>query len=199
MISNIAKGFIEKCVQKSVEVMSSSFTTVNSDRICNEHFGIPLLDRRQTLREITERVRCARVWCQRHWDVLVGSTIRLRRKFQLYAIFVRPILLYGCEVWKLDRRSSKKLLQFECSILCEIYKSVLPRRHPRRLRPNAKEVYSIFCDNNIIEHIYRTTISWNTLLYTEERALNQRKDRTAKRVHWWDDHRRRTGEEMPSG
>ena len=141
--------------------------------------GILQLTRKKLLLEIIERVRCARLWCQRFWRVLCNPDLRCRSKFQLYKFFVRPILTYGCELWDLDKYASNRLQRFEIALLLEIYKSKYPQRHPHRLKPNIRTVYSKFRTCNVVDHIKNERLCWSLLLKKEEAALR----RTHRRLH----------------
>lgn len=157
------------------------------NKTVTEHkLGIPQLSAKEMVLEIAERIRCARLWCQRHWELLCDPDLHCQAKFQLYKFFVRSILTYGCEVWTLDDRSSKKLLRFECATLLEIYKSKYPHRHPKRLRPSMRAVYKRYRDTDVVDHVRNERLNWKKLLRIEERALGKRSKRSHKRVHWWD-------------
>lgn len=157
------------------------------NKTLTEHkLGIPELSEEEMVLEIAERIKCARLWCQRYWQLLCDPDLHCQAKFQLYKFFVRPILTYGCEVWTLDDRSSKKLLRFECATLLEIYKSKYPHRHPKRLRPNMRAVYKRYRDTDIVDHVRNERMNWKKLLRIEERALGRRSKKSNKRVHWWD-------------
>lgn len=153
----------------------------------DNRLGIPQLPRKRMNLEIIKRLRCAKLWCQRYWEVLCNPDLRCRSKFQLYKFFVRPILTYGCELWKLDKHNSNKLQRFEISLLIEIYKSKYPQRHPNRLKPNIRTVYTKFGTSNIVDHIHNERLSWSTLLKKEEVALRRRSRRSC--VHFWDNPR----------
>lgn len=135
--------------------------------------------------ETTNRIRCARMWCQRHWHLLRDPSLKRSAKFQFYKTFVRPILTYGCEVWTLDNRTKTRLQRFESSILFEIYKSKYPPRHPKRLRPNPFRVFAIFRDKGIVEHVTNDRATWDTLLCIEESVLNGRRA-DQKCISWKD-------------
>ncbi|KAJ8723304.1 hypothetical protein PYW08_003216 [Mythimna loreyi] len=147
--------------------------------------GIPQLSRKRLILEITERLRCAKLWCLRFWSVLCNPDLRCRSKFQLYKFFVRPILTYGCELWDLDKCNSHKLQRFEISLLVEIYKSKYPQRHPNRLKPNIRTVYTKFGTSNVVDHIKNERLCWSKLLKEEELALRRRRRRRPC-VHFWD-------------
>lgn len=148
--------------------------------------GIPQLSREQMVLEITERLRCARLWCQRYWKLLCNPDLRCRAKFQLYKFFVRPILTYGCELWDLDELNARKLQRFECGLLVEIYKSKYPQRHPHRLKPNVRAIYNRYRTSDVVEHVNSERLRWATLLRDEEIALRRPRRRPQHLVHWWD-------------
>ncbi|CAG9562522.1 unnamed protein product [Danaus chrysippus] len=140
----------------------------------------------QTTEEVSERVRCARLWCYRHWSILCDPKLQRKVKFQIYKQFVRPIVTYGCETWCLDERSCKKLLRFECSVLLQVYKSKYPHRHPKRLRPKIKDVYCRYRDTHVVDHVRRQRLDWNQLLQCEENAWKRVQTKTGQQIHWWD-------------
>lgn len=148
-----------------------------------KQFGIPCLNSRKTALEVTERIMCARLWCSRHWSVLCDPELHSRAKFQLYKMFVKPILSYGCEVWNLDSRCMKKLIRFESSTLLEIYKSKYPRRHQKRLHASIYDVYGRYRDVNILDHVCNERLSWHHLLKLEERALKRMRRRETQ-IKW---------------
>lgn len=146
--------------------------------------GIPQLTREQMGPEIRERIRCARLWCQRYMKLLCNPHLTSRAKFNLYKIFVRPILTYGCELWSLSEYQCKKILRFESGILVAIYKSKYPPRHPKRLRPDLSAVYRRYRERDVVNYVNCERLSWTELLEHEERAL--RDERCSQAVHWWD-------------
>lgn len=155
--------------------------THNEKRILQK-IGIFQLNGTQMLLETSKRVKCARLWCRSHWSLLCNPKLHCKTKFLMYKLFVRPILIYGCEVWNLNKRCCEKLLRFEYSILLEIFKSMYPRKHPERLRPTFESVYYRFQDSNIIEHVKNQRLRWNYLLQCEKRAVRHRN----LRIQWWD-------------
>lgn len=154
----------------------------------SNRLGIPQLSRKHLVLEVTERLRCAKQWCLRFWRVLCHPDLRCRSKFQLYKFFVRPILTYGCELWDLDKCNSIKLQRFEIGLLLEIYKSKYPQRHPNRVKPNIRTVYSKFGTSNVVEYVKNERLRWSMLLKKEEIALRRRRSRRP-RVRFWDNPR----------
>lgn len=148
-------------------------------------FGIPSLNQSKMGPTIRARLKCARQWCFRFWQVLVNPGLNSKAKFQLYKLFVRPILTFGCEVWNLDQRSSKKLLEFEGAILTEIYKSKYSKRDPRRLKPNLDAVYARYRNQNVLSHIKNERLSWADLLNAECVAVRG-PDPAKKHICWAD-------------
>lgn len=145
--------------------------------------GIPRLNASQMTQEVACRIRCARLWCQRHWHVLTDSNLNNKGKFQLYMLLVRPILAYGCEVWPYGGCALKKLLQFEAAILIEIYKSKYHSKDPKRLKVKKVMVYSLYKYSDIATHIENERLRWNELLPYEETALRG-PDPNKKRVRF---------------
>lgn len=133
--------------------------------------GIPCLTAAQMNQELACRIRCARLWCQRHWHVLTASNLDTQGKFQLYVLLVRPILAYGCEVWPYGGCALKRLTQFEAAILIEIYKSKYHSKDPKRLKVKKQTVYSRYKYSDIVTYIENERLRWNELLPYEETAL----------------------------
>lgn len=145
-----------------------------------------LLNAKEMALELAERLRRARQWYQRYWKVLCHPDLHYRTKFQLYRFFVRPILTYGCELWTLNNQTAKRLRRFEYSVLLEIYKSMYPHRHPKRLRPNLISVFGRYQDVDVVEYVKNERLTWSVLLENEQRALRNNSLKRTKRVHWWD-------------
>lgn len=137
--------------------------------------------------EITERLRCAKLWRDRFRKILCNRRLSWRAKFQLYKLFVRPILTYGCEVWNLDNCNSRKLLQFEIRLLCKIYKSNFSRSDPNRVRLSIRTVYNVYQTSDVLEHVKNERLRWDALLKNEERALSRRCRRSRRSVRFWND------------
>lgn len=133
--------------------------------------GIPRLTAAQMTQEVACRIRCARLWCQRHWHVLTDSNLNTAGKFQLYMLLVRPILAYGCEVWPYGVRALKRFSQFEAAILIEIYKSKYHYKDPKRLKVKEVKVYSRYKYSDIATYLENERLRWNELLPYEETAL----------------------------
>lgn len=133
--------------------------------------GIPRLTITQMNREVSCRIKCARLWCQRHWHVLTDSNLSSRGKFELYVLLVRPILVYGCEVWPYGGCALRRLSQFEAAMLTEIYKSKFDLKDPKRLKVNKIKVYSRYRYSDIATYIEIERLRWNELLPYEETAL----------------------------
>lgn len=144
---------------------------MNNEARALARLGIPRINDSQMTQEVACRIRCARLWCQRHWHVLTDSNLNSLGKFQLYVLLVRPILAYGCEVWPYGGYALKRLLQFEAAILTEIYKSKYQSKDPKRLKVNKIMVYSRYKYSDIATYIENERLRWNELLPYEETAL----------------------------
>ncbi|GBP70384.1 hypothetical protein EVAR_45651_1 [Eumeta japonica] len=124
-----------------------------------------------TAHEISRRIRSARRLCYRYRSLFRSQTLDRRLKFTVYKFFVRPLLTYGCEVWRLTRRAARRLWRFEIGVLVEIYKSKYPRRHPKRLRPDLRMVYASYDETDVVRHAQSERLRWGTLLRQEKNAI----------------------------
>lgn len=162
--------------------MTKQVNQENNNSQILQQLGYNYLNGRNMHQEVKERIRCAQLWCHRHKQLLVSPYIPRRIKFQLYKFFVRPILTYGCEFWRLDSRSIKNLLNVEFGILQDIYKSKYPLRHPKRIKPKIQTIFDHFRECNIIQHIRLERLMWDKLIKGEENFLRQKE----KQIRWWD-------------
>ena len=75
-------------------------------------------------KDITNRLQKARGVFQRHGKVWANRGIGKRTKIRLFKTLVRPVLLYGCETWKITKTCTKaderKLNCFQCPYLRRI-------------------------------------------------------------------------------
>ena len=63
------------------------------------------------------RLQKARGAFQRLRRAWVARDIRRRTKILLFKTLVRPVLLYGCEFWKITKNDERKLNSFQCQCL----------------------------------------------------------------------------------
>ena len=68
-------------------------------------------------KDIMNRLQKACGAFQRLWMVRAARGIGRRTKILLFKTLVRPVLLYGCETWKITKNDEWKLNSFHCQCL----------------------------------------------------------------------------------
>ena len=97
-----------------------------------------------SLNQIEEEIRiriAAGARCAWALDTTLKSSMLSRAtKTQIYTTIIRPVVLYGCETWRLTKESERRLNVFERSILRKIWGPVMDdeagewrRRHNHEL------------------------------------------------------------------
>lgn len=149
--------------------------------------GVPCISGVQKMgQEITTRIRCARKCYHKLRDVLRRPRSSTRAKYQLYKLLIRPVLTYGCEIWRLNASyTRRRLLQFESEILIEIYKTTYYcPRHPQRARPDLALVYKDYRNVNVITYVEREILRWDELLRIERVAVQRNYQGRRPVVRW---------------
>ena len=73
-------------------------------------------------KDIMNRLQKARRAFQRLGKVWAVRGIGRRTKISLFKTLIRPVLLYGCETWKITKADEQKLNSFQCQCLRRITK-----------------------------------------------------------------------------
>ena len=68
-------------------------------------------------KDIMHRLQKARGAFQRLRRAWAARDIRRRTKVLLFKTLVRPVLLYGCEFWKIIKNDERKLNSLQCQCL----------------------------------------------------------------------------------
>ena len=71
-------------------------------------------------RDIRNRLQKARGVFQRLGKVWAARGIGRGTKIRLFQTLVRPVLLYGCETWKITKADERRLNSFQCQCLRRI-------------------------------------------------------------------------------
>ena len=82
-------------------------------KVCREGGGM------KDLRNRLSKARSAYIRLKRIWTL---KKIIKRTKIKLYRTLVIPVLLYGCETWKMNKKDSKMLDVFQQKCLRRILK-----------------------------------------------------------------------------
>jgi hypothetical protein len=84
--------------------------------------------------------------------------IRIKTKCKLYKTLIRPVLLYGCETWAINRYNEEKIVIFERKVLRKIYGPTCENGR-WRIRYN-NELYQLFGEPDIIREIKARRVKW---------------------------------------
>lgn len=97
-------------------------------------------------RDITNRLQKARGAFQRLGKVWATRGIGRRTKIRLFKTLVRPVLLYGCETWKIIKADERKLNSFQCQCLRRILRIRWQQRITNKRVVEMAEVNDISCE-----------------------------------------------------
>jgi hypothetical protein len=75
--------------------------------------------------------------------------ISIKMKCKLYKTLIRPVLLYGCETWAINRYNEEKIAIFERKVLRKIYGPTCDKGR-WKIRYN-NELYQLFGEPDIRE------------------------------------------------
>jgi hypothetical protein len=84
--------------------------------------------------------------------------ISIKTKCKLYNTLIRPVLLYGCETWAINRYNEEKIAIFERKVLRKIYGPTCDNGRCR-IRYN-NELYKLFGEPDIIRDIKARRVKW---------------------------------------
>jgi hypothetical protein len=84
--------------------------------------------------------------------------ISTKTKGKLYKTLIRPVLLYGCETWAINRYNEDKVATFKRKDLRKIYGPVCDNKR-WRIRYN-NELYQLFGEPDIIKEIKARRVRW---------------------------------------
>ena len=105
-------------------------------------------------RDIKNRLQKARGAFQRLRKVWEARGIGRGTKMRLFKTLVRPVLLYGCETWKITKADERRLNSFQCQCL----RRILRIRWQQRISNN--RVVEMADINNISCEITRRRWNW---------------------------------------
>jgi hypothetical protein len=78
-------------------------------------------------------------------------------KCKLYKTLIRPVLLYGCESWAINRYNVEKIAIFEKKVLRKIYG---PRDNGRWIIRYNNELYQLFGEPDTISVMKARRVKW---------------------------------------
>jgi hypothetical protein len=85
------------------------------------YLGSILTEKNDELTEIKARLQSGNKCYYRLSNLLKTRMISKNLKIQLYRTLIRPVVMYGCEVWTLRKSEQNRLLIFERKILRRIF------------------------------------------------------------------------------
>ena len=126
-------------------------------------------------KDIMHRLQRARGALQRLRRVWAARGVGERTKIRLFKTLVRPVLLYGCETWKITKNDERKLNSFQCQCLRRLLRIRWQQRMTNKRVVELAEINDISCEVrrrrwNWLGHILRrerendcfTALGWTT-------------------------------------
>lgn len=175
--------------QGPLRVDGHEFEKVNSFK----YLGVVISNKNTEETEIQNRLNLANGCFYALNKLMSSKLLSQTTKIRLYKTIISPILLYGAETWKLNKKEEKKLIVFENKVLRKIYGPVFEegewrRRHNRELRELYKEP-DLVCEFKCRRvrwagHILRREDD-NHLKQVATRNPEGRRPRGRPRRKWW--------------
>jgi hypothetical protein len=104
-------------------------------------------------------------------NLLKTRTISMNLKIQLYRTLIRPVVMYGCEVWTLRKLDQNRLLIFERKILRRIFGPCIDETTGEwRIRKN-EELKQLYQMSDIIRKIKKKRLQWAGHAWRKEGTL----------------------------
>ena len=97
-------------------------------------------------KDIMNRLQKARSAFQRLGKVWAARGIGSRTKIHILKTLVRPVLIYGCETWKITKADERKLNSFQCQWLRRIIKIKWQQRMTNKRVVEMAEINEISCE-----------------------------------------------------
>jgi len=111
------RGEVADHVHPFLEVGQYKFQRVKEFK----YLGSILTDKNDELTEIKARLQSGNKCYYGLSNMLKARAISKNLKIQLYRTLIRPVVMYGCEVWTLQKSDQNRLLIFKRKILRRIF------------------------------------------------------------------------------
>jgi hypothetical protein len=93
-------------------------------------------------------------------EVLSSRAVSRRLKEQLYTSLIRPVVVYGSEIWPLRKMDDQRFLVFERKVLRKIYGPVKDEITGEWRRRKNLELETLYSSSDILEVIRSRRLRW---------------------------------------
>jgi len=133
------------------------------------YLGTLITDTNDESKEIQRRINQTNKAYYSLLPVMKNKDVHRNTKIKLYQSMIKPVLMYGCEVWSISQEDEERLKTFERKILRKIYGPVMDNGQ-WRIRHNA-ELYNLYQNPNVITDIKLRRLQWagHVIRMSEER------------------------------
>jgi len=139
------------------------------------------------LNEIKTRLQSGKKCYYGLSNLLNARTILMNLKIQLYRTLIRPVVMYGCEVWTLRKSDQNRLLIFKRKILRRIFGPCIDETTGEwRIRKN-EELKQLYQMSDIIREIKKKILQWAGHAWRKEGTLIRMVQCFPKERDPWDD------------
>ena len=125
-----------------------------------KYLGTTLKHQNSILEEIKSRLRLGNACCHLVQNLLSSRLLSTNLKIKIYRTLILPVVLYGCETWKLTLREERKLRVFENMVLRRIFG---PRRDEvtgEWTKLHNEELNDLYSSPNIVQVIKSRKMRW---------------------------------------
>lgn len=158
-----------------------------------KYLGVIISNQNTDEPEIQNRINSANRCLYACKRILSSKSLSHKTKIRLYKTIICPVLLYGSETWRVNKKEEKKLIVFENKILRKIYGPTC--EHGEWRRKHNREIRELYNNTDIISEIKCRRIRWagHVLRRGEECRLKKvlksnpegRRPRGRPKQKWW--------------
>lgn len=138
-----------------------------------KYLGVIISNRNTDELEIQNRINSANKCFYACSRILASKSLSHKTKIRLYKAIICPVLLYGSETWKLNKKEEKQLIVFENRVLRKIYGPTCEQGEWRR--KHNREIRDLYNRPDIISEIKCRRIRWAGHLLRREEEFRLKK------------------------
>lgn len=177
-----------KATPSSIRIGDKEYKGVDSYK----YLGAVFTTKYDTLTTIQDRIQAGNRSYFSMRKMIQSKILSRKTKLAIYKTVIRPVVTYGCEVWRLTESEANKIAVFERKILRKIFGPVILPDETFRIRYN-DELDNLIEGDTILRYVKRQRLSWlghmvrmpkdrvQSKIYEGEIHGNRRRGRPRKR------------------
>lgn len=133
-----------------------------------KYLGVVINNKNEEKQEIEARVKAASRASYSLNKLLSSKIFSRRTKLRMYKTIIRPVLLYGAEIWRIDKHTERKMKVFENKILRKIFGPICEGGEWRR-RKN-RELRELYNEPDVVAEAKTRRLRWAGHVYRREQG-----------------------------